>query len=85
MTRDELVARLIGVNLRFRMKIRQRPTRTSTEASTASTALDGVETDYAGLTNYFKSIRAAFEDRSIRRGIIVAEPNYIASRIWSAA
>ena len=40
MTRDELVARLIrGMNLRFRVKIRQGPTRTSTEASTASTAL----------------------------------------------
>ena len=39
MTRDELAARLIGVNLRFRVKIRQRPTRTSTEASTASTVL----------------------------------------------
>jgi hypothetical protein len=34
---------------------------------------DGFEADYAGLTNYFKSIRAAFDDRSIRRGIIVAE------------
>jgi hypothetical protein len=33
---------------------------------------DGFEADYAGLTNYFKSIRAAFDDRSIRRGIIVA-------------
>lgn len=29
---------------------------------------DGLEADYAGLTDYFKSIRAAFEDRSIRRG-----------------
>lgn len=33
---------------------------------------DGFEADYAGLTSYFKSIRAAFDDRSIRRGIIVA-------------
>jgi hypothetical protein len=31
---------------------------------------DGFEADYAGLTNYFKSIPAAFDDRSIRRGIL---------------
>jgi predicted ester cyclase len=43
---------------------------------------DGFEADYAGLTNYFKSIRAAFDDRSIRRGIIVFEGNYIACQTW---
>ena len=43
---------------------------------------DGFEADYAGLTNYFKAIRAAFDDRSIRRGIIVAEGNYIACQTW---
>ena len=30
---------------------------------------DGFEADYAGLTNYFTSICAAFDSRSIRRGI----------------
>jgi predicted ester cyclase len=43
---------------------------------------DGFEADYMGLTNYFKSIRAAFEDRSIRRGIIVSEGGYIACQTW---
>ena len=43
---------------------------------------DGFETDYAGLTNYFKSIRAAFDDRSIRRGIIVAEGDYVGCQTW---
>ena len=42
----------------------------------------GFETDYAGLTRYFESIRAAFDDRSIRRGIIVAEGHYIACQTW---
>jgi hypothetical protein len=37
---------------------------------------------YAGLVNYFESIRAAFDDRSFRRGVIVAEGNYIACRTW---
>ena len=43
---------------------------------------DGFEADYSGLTNYFKAIRAAFDDRSIRRGIIVAEGDYIACQTW---
>ena len=42
----------------------------------------GFEADYAGLTNYFKAVRAAFDDRSIRRGIIVVEGNYIACQTW---
>jgi hypothetical protein len=43
---------------------------------------DGFDADYAGLTEYFRSLRAAFDDRSIRRGIIVAEGNYIACQTW---
>jgi predicted ester cyclase len=43
---------------------------------------DGFETDYAGLANYFKSVRAAFDDLSIKRGIIVAEGNYVACQTW---
>ena len=43
---------------------------------------DGFETDYVGLANYFKAIRAAFDDRSIRRGIVVAEANHIACQTW---
>jgi predicted ester cyclase len=42
----------------------------------------GFEADYAGLTDYFKSVRDAFDDRSIRRGVIVAEGNYIACQTW---
>jgi hypothetical protein len=39
---------------------------------------DGFEVDYQALVSYFQSIRAGFDDRSIRRGIIVAKGNYIA-------
>jgi hypothetical protein len=39
---------------------------------------DRFDADYAGLTEYFKSIHAALDDRSIRRGIIVREGGYIA-------
>lgn len=43
---------------------------------------DGFEADYEGLTNYFKSIRAAFDDRSIRRGIVIAEGDYVTCQTW---
>jgi predicted ester cyclase len=43
---------------------------------------DGFETDYAGLSAYFESIRAAFDERSIRRGIIVVEGSTVACQTW---
>lgn len=43
---------------------------------------DGYQTDYAGLQAYFASIRAAFDDRSIRRGIIIVEGNQVACQTW---
>jgi predicted ester cyclase len=39
---------------------------------------DGAELDYEGLKGYFASLRAAFDDLTIKRGIIVAEGDYIA-------
>ncbi|MEV4313851.1 hypothetical protein [Actinocrispum sp. NPDC049592] len=43
---------------------------------------DGFETGYAGLAAYFASIRSAFDDRTIRREIIVAEGGTIACQTW---
>jgi predicted ester cyclase len=43
---------------------------------------DGFEADYSGLTDYFKAVRAAFDDRSMRRGIIIAEGDYVACQTW---
>jgi predicted ester cyclase len=45
-------------------------------------APDGFETDFDGLNDYFKAVRAAFDDRSIRRGIIVVQGNYVACQTW---
>jgi len=42
----------------------------------------GFETDYGGLTAYFASLRAAFDNRKITRGIIVAEGNTVACQTW---
>ncbi len=43
---------------------------------------DGSNVDYAGLSEYFHSVRAAFDDRSIRRGIVVADDDHIACQTW---
>ena len=43
---------------------------------------DGSEADYAGLSDYFRAVRAAFDDRSIRRGIVVADGDRIACQTW---
>ncbi len=43
---------------------------------------DGFDTDYRGLSAYFASVRAAFDDRKITRGIIVAEGSTIACQTW---
>lgn len=42
----------------------------------------GFETDYAGLQAYFASVRNAFDDRSIRRGIMLVEGNQVACQTW---
>ncbi len=43
---------------------------------------DGPPADYAGLSAYFASLRDAFDDRSIRRGIMVVEGNRVACQTW---
>ena len=43
---------------------------------------DGFESDYVGFTDYFGSIRAAFDDRLIRRGIVVVEGLHVACQTW---
>ena len=42
----------------------------------------GFETDYNGLQAYFASVRAAFDDRSIRRGLMLVEGDLIACQTW---
>jgi hypothetical protein len=39
---------------------------------------DGAELDYEGLNGYFASLRAAFDDLTISRGIMVVEGDYVA-------
>ena len=83
LTRDELVARLIRAG---ELEVSgEDQVETDSYFDTSQFRFhgpDGFEADYAGLTDYFKSIRAAFDDRSIRRGIIVAEGRHIACQTW---
>ena len=82
-TRDQLVARLTRAG---ELQVSgEDQAETDTHFDTAQFRFhgpDGFETDYAGLANYFAAVRAAFDDRSIRRGVIIAEGNYIACQTW---
>ena len=83
LTRDEVVARLIKAGELEVLGGDQAETDSYFDTTQFRFhGPDGFEADYSGLTNYFKAIRAAFDDRSIRRGIIVAEGNYIACQTW---
>ena len=79
LTRDELVARLVRAG---ELEVSgEDQAEVDTYFATEEFRFhgpDGFDSDYAGLTDYFASVRAAFDDRSIRRGIIVVEGNYVA-------
>jgi predicted ester cyclase len=83
LTRDELVARLVRAG---ELEVSgEDQAETDSYFDTAQFRFHGpagFEADYAGLTNYFRSIRAAFDDRSIRRGIIIVEGNQVACQTW---
>ena len=81
--RDELVARLVRAG---ELEISgESPEEAGSYFDTENFTFhgpDGFDTGYAGLSEYFQSIRAAFQDRTIRRGIIVAEGDLIACQTW---
>ncbi len=82
-TRDELVARLVRAGeLEISGESQEEVDSYFDTENFAFHGPDGFDSDYAGLTEYFQSIRAAFEDRTIRRGIIVAEGDLIACQTW---
>ena len=82
-TREELVERLIRAGeLEISGENQDEAGTYFDTENFAFHAPDGFDTDYTGLTAYFRSLRAAFDDRTIRRGIIVAEGDYIACQTW---
>jgi hypothetical protein len=82
-TRDELVQRLVRAGeLEVSGEHQDEAGSYFDTENFAFHGPDGFNADYAGLTAYFRSVRAAFDDRTIRRGIIVAEGEYIACQTW---
>ena len=83
MTRDELAARLVRAGELEVSGADQAEVDTYFAAEEFRFhGPDGFESDYAGLTDYFASIRAAFDDRSIRRGVMVVEGHQVACQTW---
>lgn len=82
-TRDQLVERLVRAG---ELEVSgEHQDEVSTYFDTENFAFhgpDGFDADYAGLTEYFRSVREAFDDRTIRRGIILAEGEYMACQTW---
>ena len=83
LTRDELVARLIRAG---ELEI-SGENKSEVESYFDTDRFrfhgpDGFESDYSGLSSYFASLRSAFVDRAIRRGIIIVEGEYIACQTW---
>lgn len=82
MTRDELVARLVRAGELEVSGDDQAEVDSYFAEEFRFHGPDGFESDYAGLTDYFGSIRAAFDDRTIRRGIMVVEGHQVACQTW---
>ncbi len=81
-TRDELVARLVRAG-----EIEVTGEDIDTVADYFAPGFEfngpgGSVADFTGLSDYFASLRAGFDDRSIRRGIVVVEDNTIACQTW---
>ena len=82
-TRDELVARMVRAGeLEVSGEDQEETDSYFDTENFQFHGPDGFVSDYKGLTEYFRSIREAFDDRSIRRGIIVAEGSLIACQTW---
>ena len=81
--RDELVARLVRAG---ELEVSgEDPAEVATYFDTENFRFHGpgdFESDFAGLMAYFASVREAFDDRSIRRGIVVTEGGHIACQTW---
>jgi SnoaL-like protein len=82
-TRDELVARLVRAGeLEVAGADQDEIDAYFDTEAFAFHGPDGFDSDYAGLTEYFRSIRTAFDDRTIRRGLVVADGNLVACQTW---
>ena len=77
MSRDEFVARLVRAGELWMSGENPEEIRAAFSPEFTFHA-PGVEIDYDGLAAYFQSLRNAFDNRKITRGIVVVEGNHIA-------
>jgi predicted ester cyclase len=83
LTREELVARLVRAGELEVSGADQAETATYFDTEKfLFHGPDGFDADYQGLMAYFQSIRDAFDDRSIRRGIVIVEGDTVACQTW---
>lgn len=81
-TRDELVARLVRAG---EIEVTGEDIDTVDDYFAPEFEFNGpggFVADFNGLSDYFASVRAAFDHRSIRRGIMIVEGNTIACQTW---
>lgn len=81
-TRDELVARLVRAG---EIEVIGEDIETIGDYFAPGFEFNGpggFVADFNGLLDYFASVRAAFDDRSIRRGIVIVEGSTIACQTW---
>jgi|ERR1700733_1598080 predicted ester cyclase len=77
-SRDEFVARLVRTGELMVSGENPDEVRAAFSPEFTFHGPGGWEADYDGLQAYFQSLRDAFDDRKITRGIVVVEDNYIA-------
>lgn len=83
LTRDDLVARLVRAGELLVSGEDQANADTYFDTDNfAFHGPDGFDADYDGLSAWFGSLRAAFDDRSIRRGLVVVEGLTVGCQTW---
>jgi predicted ester cyclase len=78
MTRDELVSGLVRVGEKELTGEDQAEIDAYFRPDFRFHAPDGIELDHEGLQGYFAALRSAFDDLTIKRGIVLVEGNYVA-------
>src|SRR2546427_11656017 len=78
MSRDELVSGLVRIGDMMVTGEDQAEIDAYFAPDFAFHGPDGGESSYEGLQGYFAALRAAFDDLTIKRGIVVVEDNYVA-------
>lgn len=78
LTRDELITGLVRIGEKLMTGEHAAEVDTYFAPDYRFHGPDGAEWGYQALKEYFTALRAAFDDLTIRRGIMVVEGNYVA-------